>query len=210
MRPWQHARSSALTGSLSWKEYLPVHEFIDSTKETCANRKHRIVLHHSDLGADLAKMAFPGRKDIDAIVSQHVIEDLGHSVTLSDWLFFCRLDELPMPATRRLNNGTSHVVNMVSSRANIPEDFTKEVFDILTMPGYYYPSFPEASWSVLMNAYGPRLIRIIFGEPKEHYIDGKNKIIDYGWLAEAVIFALYGSIPDLSELVKCCEGEPRR
>ena len=95
MRPWQHAFASEArrSGATSlrraesdWRDFLPVHELLDLSKTGCADRRHRIMLHHCDMGAVIAECAFPERADCSAIVRQHVEEDLGFEAKLSDWL----------------------------------------------------------------------------------------------------------------------------
>ena len=44
------------------------------------------MLHHTDLGAHIASLAFPHRKDIPNIVAQHVQEDLGRECKFDDWV----------------------------------------------------------------------------------------------------------------------------
>src|SRR5947208_14475280 len=95
MRPFQHAMSSASRFGGRWQDYLAVHELIDSTKACCADPRHRMVLHSVDFGAAVVRVAFPDRRDTDAIVRQHVVEDLGSGRTLSEWLELCRRAKLP-------------------------------------------------------------------------------------------------------------------
>lgn len=69
MRPWQHARSSAGKDG-DWVADLPIHEFMDSTKAACPDLRHRMVLHNTDLGPELAARLFPERADARSIANQ--------------------------------------------------------------------------------------------------------------------------------------------
>jgi hypothetical protein len=45
MRPYLHAISSASQRGGHWQDYLAVHEFLDSTKASCPDIRHRMILH---------------------------------------------------------------------------------------------------------------------------------------------------------------------
>lgn len=213
MRPWQHAKSSA-GKARSWQDDLPVHEFLDSTKYACADRRHRVVLHNVDLGAEIAERVFLARHDLRAIVRTHVEEDLGHPASLADWWNFCDESKLPRPVRRRLSGGSSGIAELVGNR--VPHDARGEidrVCELLFLPvGFlvdcYASSIPpaERGLPILMNSVGPMIARHVFGPPRT--IASSKVVVDYGWLAEAVIFTVYGRIPDLGEIVRCWNGEP--
>ena len=209
MRPWQHAKSSAGKGGC-WQADLPVHEFLDSTKASCADRRHRAVLHHVDLGAALAARAFPNRTDIGGIVARHVVEDLGAAATLWDWFDCCDVARLPSPMSRRLSSGQTGVVDLVCGRLHPSlHDAVEDVADLLFLPGHFVPTHPDKALAILMNAAGPMIVRRILGPPAERVIDGQTRTIDWGWIAEAVIFTSYGRIMDLCDVVRCWSAEPR-
>jgi len=113
MRPWQHARSSA---GQRWIDDLPVHEFLDSTKASCSDRRHRIVLHHTDLGAEITARAFPERTDIAGIVRSHVREDLGRESDFGDWVTLIDPSRMPRPIPQRLRQGWEHIARIICAR----------------------------------------------------------------------------------------------
>lgn len=208
MRPWQHAVSSA--GSLRpWSEDLAIHEFMDSSKAGCADRRHRVLLHHVDLGATLASMTFPDRIDAADIARRHVIEDLGHPVTLQDWMDCCDPDRLPSPLQRRLDLGQAGVVSMVCSRLHRAlHETAAAVAEILFLPASHTRDSAEKALSVLMNSMGPTIARQIVGAPHEFIVDGTIVVCDPAWIAEAIIFTMYGRIADLGEIARCWASEP--
>jgi uncharacterized protein DUF6915 len=208
VRPWQHAMSSAHKGA-AWLCDLEVHEFLDISKAACADRRHRVVLHHVDLGTRVAALAFPDRAGIAALVCGHVEQDLGFAATLADWLDRSDCALLPAPVKRRVAAGPEGVAKLVGNRlhpSQIPA--ARRVADFLFLPTDYYPADSEAALAVLMNSVGPSLVRRLFGPPRVETIDGKRVVTDWAWLAEAVIMACYGRIPELGELVRAIDPAP--
>jgi len=100
MKPWNHARGSVKKWGGEPEDYLPVHDFIDSTKAAMPDLRHRAVLHNA-MGIFLCERVFgpvitnsDGRHvSVRDIAEQHVIEDMGFIPSLEDWL-----DELPQSA----------------------------------------------------------------------------------------------------------------
>ena len=75
-------------------DYLPLHDFLDSSKEHFADIRHRAVLHNT-FGIYLAERVFGSTLTIcgtnrhiptRVIAERHVLEDLGQIPTLADWL----------------------------------------------------------------------------------------------------------------------------
>ncbi len=202
MRPHQHSKSSALPHR-PWTDDLAIHEFLDSTKASCADRRHRLVLHHVDLGSEIAALAFPNRKDIGQIVEQHVTEDLRGAYTLDDWFKCCDPAVLPAPIGRRIASGEKGIVDLVSARLDPNCRFAVEkVCKFLFSPTQHVSTDHEKSLLVLMNAFGPALVRRLFGPPKDISVGDRAVTVDWAWIAEAVIFTTYGRIFDLGEIVK--------
>lgn len=228
MRPWQHAFASDVrrSGATSlpradsdWRDFLPVHELLDLSKAGCADRRHRIMLHHCDMGVAIAERAFPERADCPAIVRQHVEEDLGIEAKLSDWLAGLDCDRLPRPVLRRVEQGPQAVAALIINRVigakpldaearEFQEEAAREVAGFLWMPLEFGSGAPAAVLSVLMNSVGPALVRRVFGAPQVRSYAGQTLAVDYAWMAEAVIMACFGRIPDLAEIVGCVEAEP--
>jgi hypothetical protein len=206
MRPFQHSLSSTARMSEPWESHLPVHEFLDSTKFACADRRHRVVLHHSDLGAAIAARVFPERPDVQAIVDQHVREDLGRGASLCDWFDHCDTNQLPRPILRRVRNGVVGVADHVAGRMpDAARPAIDAVCEFLFSPLNYLTRNSELALPLLMNCAGPMIVRRVFGPPRQYKTEG---MIDFAWIAEAAIFTVYGRIPDLGEVVRCWSAEP--
>ena len=75
------------------EDYLPLHDFLDSSKAHFADIRHRAVLHNS-FGISLAEQVFGSTLQIGedrqvptrVVAERHVLEDLGQIPTLADWL----------------------------------------------------------------------------------------------------------------------------
>lgn len=92
MNAWNHAQSSARKWGGTPEDYLPIHEFIDSSKQVLGDVRHRAIYHHT-LGVYLCQRVFGdtltvGRKQIPVrlIAERHIIEDLGWLPSPADYL----------------------------------------------------------------------------------------------------------------------------
>jgi hypothetical protein len=189
--------SAALFGG-KWQDYLAVHEFIDSTKTCCADPRHRMVLHSVDLGSALAKMAFPDRGDTDELVRQHVLEDLGITRTLSEWLGYCRRTKLPRIHPDALPIDVERIIAEESRCVgDAASDWVRRVCCLLTMPMAFAPDFGPESLCILANSFGPALVRRVIGPPKEL----GRVVFDPALCAERIIFRLYRAVPPMTAIV---------
>lgn len=93
MKPYSHAKNSVKRYGGSIEDYLPVHDWFDSSKATYADTRHRAVLHHS-FGIYLAEQLFghiivnsDGKEvHVRNVAEDHVIEDCGFIPTVEDWM----------------------------------------------------------------------------------------------------------------------------
>jgi len=91
--PYHHAVSSAKKYGGEPADYLPIHQFLDASKQHMADFRHRALRHHSEgifmleaiFGATIALST--GRVLLVRFIGeQHVLEDLGRIPTVADWL----------------------------------------------------------------------------------------------------------------------------
>lgn len=91
--PIYHAKTSVKLWGGKPEDYQPLHDWMDATKETFADFRHRALRHHSQ-GIFEAERVFghaivnsDGREvPVRYILEQHVMEDCGGRIpTVSDW-----------------------------------------------------------------------------------------------------------------------------
>jgi hypothetical protein len=211
MRPWQHAKSSAQKDGRDWREDLPIHEFLDSTKAANADLRHRMILHNADLGPALAERVFPLRTDVREIALRHVREDMDCEPTLHDWLSACHVRRLPAPSMERCGFARNDLVELLTRQQCLSStDGPAAVADILLLPRKLAPAFGDAALAVLCNSFGPFIVRQILGPPREVRTTGSGStVFDPAWTAEAMIAWIMGRrIPLLSEVVSALQRLP--
>lgn len=93
MKPYHHAKLSVKKYGGVVEDYLPIHDFIDSSKSTIPDMRHRALLHNS-FGIYVAERLFgvyftnsDGHVvQVRDVAENHVIEDLGFIPTVEQWL----------------------------------------------------------------------------------------------------------------------------
>lgn len=103
MNSWQHAVSAARKWGGEADQYLPIEEFIDSSKQVIGDVRHRSLYHHT-MGVYLSQRVFGDtltviRKKttvevpVRMIAERHIIEDLGWLPSPADYI-----DGMPIKA----------------------------------------------------------------------------------------------------------------
>ena len=90
--PYHHSLSSVNKWGGEVKDYLPIHDWFDASKEMMGDFRHRALRHHAQ-GIFEAERVFghtitlsSGRTiPVRWVGEQHVTEDMGFIPTLSDW-----------------------------------------------------------------------------------------------------------------------------
>ena len=98
MKPLIHAKLTAKKYGGTEDDYLPIHNWLDSSKAHIPDMRHRAILH-SSFGIFLCEEKFGtyivnsdnNKISVRDVAEQHVIEDLGFIPTVQDYL-----GELPM------------------------------------------------------------------------------------------------------------------
>lgn len=109
MKSYHHAKSSAKRHGGEPGDYLPVHDFIDSSKSSYADVQHRAMLH-STWGIFLVEKVFgpvivnSKGKEVPTrqVAEEHVFEDMGFIPTMEDWLK--HMDDAPWMRGRSKQN----------------------------------------------------------------------------------------------------------
>ena len=93
MKPYCHARNNVKKYKGVVEDYLPIHDFLDSSKAHFADMRHRTLLH-SSFGCYLAEQVFGHNiknssginVSVRDICEQHIIEDMGRIPSVGDYL----------------------------------------------------------------------------------------------------------------------------
>jgi hypothetical protein len=97
MNSWYHAQSAARKWGGTPEDYLPIEEFIDSSKKIIGDSRHRSIYHHTE-GCWLVQSIFGSNLIIDKgsgklvrvptrlIAERHIIEDLGWLPSPADYI----------------------------------------------------------------------------------------------------------------------------
>jgi hypothetical protein len=93
VKPWNHSRASAKRWGGVIEDYLPIHDFIDSTAAHHADMRHRAILHNT-YGIFICERVFghnitnSAGKEVSVrdIAMHHIIEDLGRIPAITDYL----------------------------------------------------------------------------------------------------------------------------
>lgn len=100
MKPLIHARASASRYGGKLEDYLPIHNFMDSSKASLPDVRHRAVLH-SSFGIFVTETVFgtfitnsDGKQvSVRDIAEDHVREDLGFIPTVERWLSTMKIED---------------------------------------------------------------------------------------------------------------------
>lgn len=92
MKPYLHAKASARRYGGTPEAFLPIHQFMDSSKAHLADCRHRALLHHS-FGCFIAEQVFGVNIDngegklvsVRDIAEDHCKEDLGFIPSVQDY-----------------------------------------------------------------------------------------------------------------------------
>ncbi len=93
MKPIIHAKNSANKHGGTWEDYIEIHNFIDSSKVSLGDLRHRALLHNT-FGCFLVEKVFgltitnsDGKRiSTREIAENHVVEDMGFIPTVENWL----------------------------------------------------------------------------------------------------------------------------
>ena len=109
MKPLLHANISVKTHGGNVDDYLPIHNFIDSSKVAMPDMRHRAILH-SAFGCFLVEQMFgtyivnsAGKKiSTRDIAEEHILQDLGFIPTMEHYLKNMQLQLIIYRRTRGL------------------------------------------------------------------------------------------------------------
>lgn len=113
-----HAQSSARLFGGDAEHYLAIHDWLDATKSTVCDYRHRYLRHHIEGIEELTRNSSFGTM-ARQVAEQHLIEDCGGRIpTLADWLH-----ELTVPAWAQPVSLLEHTKNTVSKWGGHEDDY---------------------------------------------------------------------------------------
>lgn len=116
MKPLWHAQASVRRYGGKVEDYLPIHNFFDSSKATLPDVRHRAILH-SSFGIFVLEKVFgeyiinsEGKKVcVRDLGEEHVVEDLGTIPTVEKWLKNLPIEDWMFSATKQKIKRTRHI-----------------------------------------------------------------------------------------------------
>lgn len=116
MKPLIHATISAKKYGGTVDDYLPLHNFFDSSKASLADVRHRAILH-SSFGIFMLERLFgdyitnaDGKKvSVRDIGEEHVMQDMGFIPTVEKWLRNMPIEDWMMGLEKK--NTLKRVIN---------------------------------------------------------------------------------------------------
>ena len=116
MKPLYHANSSVRKHGGKVEDYLPIHNFFDSSKQCLADVRHRAILH-SSFGIFLLERVFgeyitnsDGKKVcVRDLGEEHVVEDLGTIPSMEKWLKNLPIEDWMFSATNQKVRRVTHI-----------------------------------------------------------------------------------------------------
>lgn len=164
MKPFLHARGSVSRWGGKPEDYMAIHDFIDSSKATMPDVRHRALYHHA-LGCYLVERIF-GHTFINSdgrevstrdVAEHHIIEDMGFLPSVEDWI-----DGLPLAPW---HGGISRMPKdqRPKSFAEVRAETRKRVLDILFEHGHgtYFSQYAEDYLDEILDD----IITTVRGEP---------------------------------------------
>lgn len=119
MKPYLHAKMTVARYKGRPEDYMDIHDFIDSSKSTMADMRHRAILH-SAFGIYIVEKVF-GTFIVNSdnvkvmtrdIAEDHIIQDLGKIPSVQDWLSNMELQQWmagPVKKTKDIINLSAKV-----------------------------------------------------------------------------------------------------
>lgn len=125
MKPHIHAKASARKYGGVMEDYMPIHEFMDCSKQIIADVRHRLFFHSAfgiyiveKVFGPLITLANGKQVSVRDIAEDHVIQDMGRIPAASEWFDAMEIQAwMGGPVSKknlfRFDNGETQVENYV-------------------------------------------------------------------------------------------------
>lgn len=144
-KPYKHALSDVAKFGGCVEDYLPIHDFMDSTKSSVPDVRHRAILH-SSFGIFIVEKVFghnitnsDGKViSVRDIAERHCLQDMGTIPTMQDWL-----SELPIRPWMSKPDRKVEEMKLEEIKENI-EDAKRHLFwPVIPVRDYLKPIHPN-------------------------------------------------------------------
>jgi hypothetical protein len=129
---------------------------------------------------------------------------------LEAWLDNINPDRLPQ--SRKHAQPASEIVRAAAEYHMLAiSELMQMLWDMLLLPVRFAPKHAPAAAMLLMSCVGPILARAILGPPRPFLrTDGREAIVDFGWVAEGMVVAHVGTMHSLEHVLTMFDGrEPK-
>jgi hypothetical protein len=204
MKPLAHARIAAYRYGGSWQEWLPYHDFFDSSKVALPSVQHRMFLH-SDFGASLFKRIFGNTITVagrtvptDHLAQDHLDEDLGRVIPLTTWLASLPHDlERSRPPAHLRGWRSDPLGGMIERYGGTANDH-QPLLTFFDEPRLVFAAGDRRGDIVLHNSFGIFLAERVLGPAVS--IGGRLRATRS--IAEDLVTARFGRIPTPATIAK--------
>lgn len=212
MKPFLHAQISAKLSGGHWKDTLPIHDLLDSSKAAHPTMRHRAVLH-SDLGVSITRSIFDDSQralsgvapDAESIAIQHIEDDLGRVPTVADWAECLHVPDEAFAGLRRLGRSAFRedpAAACVARWGGKTSDYCRLIDwfgEPERMTGLRHAGL------LLQNSFGLFVSERVFGSVIEPV---PGRCISVREIGETLLLARYGIIPSLDAVLRWLELRP--
>jgi hypothetical protein len=206
MKPFLHAQISAKIFGGHWKETLPIHDMLDSSKAAHPTMRHRAVFH-SDLGVTIAQSIFAPSKcspmsgvaDVGSVAIQHIEDDLGRVPTIAEWAQCLRVPDTAFGGLGRLGRSAFRAepaAACVARWGGTTSDY-QPLIDWFAEPELI-TGRPHAGL-LLQNSFGLFVAERVFGSVIE---PTGRRCVSVREIGETLVLARYGIIPSLDAILR--------
>ncbi|MBA3633315.1 MAG: hypothetical protein H0W58_11000 [Acidobacteria bacterium] len=212
MKPLQHAQISQKNYGGKWQDYIEVHNFLDSSKATCAHFKHRFLLHHAEgieLGVRILGETLTNSEnkiiETRRLLTDHLIEDVGRIVSVEDWARDLLPDEnnsfynLLAKKHRQIEGDEVTGENELFGVFNLSEKDRAAVKNFLAFP--LENSTHPAALLISHNSFAVFLAERIFGSALVKDNASQKQLIAVREVFERVIFLRMKAVYSPAEIV---------
>lgn len=118
MNSYYHSRTTAKKYGGKWEDYMEIHTFIDSSKSSVGDVRHRAMLHSAwgifmteQVFGVVIKNSLGTDVPVRLIAEGHILEDLGFIPSMEHWLKNMRIEPW-MSGTMKRNKAKSISINL--------------------------------------------------------------------------------------------------